>query len=85
MANVLASVAAYETDIRGERIIAGQAVARAAGKRWGGSVKGRHIKVTPEQIETIKRLRREGEKVAAIARATGVTRPTIYLVLRETS
>lgn len=34
MANVLASVAAFETEIRGERVLAGQAAARAAGKRW---------------------------------------------------
>ena len=33
MANVLASVAQYETEIRAERILAGQAVARARGKR----------------------------------------------------
>src|SRR5689334_9756488 len=37
MANVLASVAAYETEVRAERVLAGQAAARAAGKRWGGS------------------------------------------------
>ena len=41
MANVLASVAAYENEVRSERIRAGQAVARANGKRWGGSQKGR--------------------------------------------
>src|SRR5262245_11412628 len=32
MANVLASVAQYETEIRAERVLAGQAAARAAGK-----------------------------------------------------
>ena len=37
MANVLASVAAYENEVRSERIRAGQAVAHANGKRWGGS------------------------------------------------
>jgi DNA invertase Pin-like site-specific DNA recombinase len=41
MANVLASVAQYETEVRAERVIAGLAAARAAGKRWGGSRKGR--------------------------------------------
>ena len=34
--NVLASVAAYENEVRSERIVAGQAVARANGKRWYG-------------------------------------------------
>ena len=78
MANVLASVAAYENEVRSERIRAGQAVALANGKRWGGSHKGRRVKVTTEQVEAIHRLKGEGEKVAAIARATGLSRPTIY-------
>ncbi|MBN2594850.1 MAG: recombinase family protein [Sedimentisphaerales bacterium] len=50
IANVLASVAAYETEIRGERVKAGQAAAQAAGKTWGGSPKGRLLKVTDEQV-----------------------------------
>jgi DNA invertase Pin-like site-specific DNA recombinase len=81
MANVLASVAAYENEIRSERIRAGQAVAMANGKRWGGSRKGRRLKVTAEQVQAIRRLKDEGQKVAAIARATGLSRPTIYSVL----
>jgi DNA invertase Pin-like site-specific DNA recombinase len=81
MANVLASVAAYENEVRSERILAGQAVARANGKRWGGSQKGRRIKVTSEQSQAILRLKAEGRKVAAIARATGLSRPTVYSVL----
>jgi DNA invertase Pin-like site-specific DNA recombinase len=40
MANVLASVAQYETEVRAERVLAGQAVARANGKRWGGLEEG---------------------------------------------
>lgn len=82
MANVLASVAAYETEVRAERILAGQAAARAKGKKWGGSEKGRRIKVNDEQIRLIHRMKAEGEKVAAIARATGLSRPTIYDVLK---
>ena len=85
MANVLASVAAYENEVRSERIRAGQAVAHANGKRWGGSEKGRRIKVTPEQARNIRRLKDEGEKIAAIARATGLSRPTIYSVLDAAS
>ena len=81
MANVLASVAAYENEVRSERIRAGQAVALANGKRWGGSRKGRRIAVTTEQAHAIRRLKDEGEKVAAIARTTGLSRPTIYNVL----
>jgi DNA invertase Pin-like site-specific DNA recombinase len=80
MANVLASAAAYENEVRSERIRAGQAVALANGKRWGGSQRGRHVKVTTEQVQNIRRLKDEGQKVAAIARATGLSRPTIYNV-----
>ncbi|MGA2065862.1 MAG: recombinase family protein [Thermoguttaceae bacterium] len=85
MANVLASVAAYENEVRSERIRAGQAVALANGKRWGGSRKGRRVKVTAKQVQAIHRLNDEGQKVAAIARATGLSRPTIYNILGTTS
>jgi DNA invertase Pin-like site-specific DNA recombinase len=81
MANVLASVAQYETEIRSERVQAGQAVARAKGKTWGGMEPGRRIKVTPEQESIVQRLKGEGSKIAAIARATGLSRPTIYSIL----
>jgi DNA invertase Pin-like site-specific DNA recombinase len=81
MANVLASVAQYETEVRAERVMAGQAVARANGKRWGGSAKGRRVKVTDEQVQTITRMASEGAKVARIARATGLSRPTVYTYL----
>jgi DNA invertase Pin-like site-specific DNA recombinase len=78
IANVLASVAQYETEVRGERVLAGQAVARANGKRWGGSKKGRLIKVTPAQVKTIHRMKKEGDGVTEIASATGLSRPTVY-------
>jgi DNA invertase Pin-like site-specific DNA recombinase len=81
MANVLASVSAYETEVRAERIMAGQAAAREAGKVWGGSPKGRRLKVSPEQEATLRRLKAEGQGVSAIARAVGLSRPTIYRVL----
>lgn len=79
MANVLASVAQYETEVRSERVQAGQAVARAKGRTWGGSVKGRKIKgrATAEQVETI-RIMAGKSPVAKIARATGLSRPTVY-------
>ncbi len=81
VANMLASVAAYENEVRAERILAGQAAAWAAGKRWGGSKRGRRLKVQAEQVTTIKRMKNEGARVAAIARATGLSRPTVYDVL----
>ena len=81
MAHVLASVAQYETELRGERVRAGQEAARAAGKTWGGSKKGRRIKVTDLQVRTIRELKTAGEPIAAIARTVGLSRPTIYNVL----
>lgn len=84
MANVLASVAAYENEVRSERIIAGQAVARANGKRWGGSQPGRRKSVTPDQIAVIRRLKAEGKPVASIARTVRLSRPTVYGVLAGT-
>jgi DNA invertase Pin-like site-specific DNA recombinase len=82
MANVLASVAAYETEIRAERVVAGQAAAREAGKHLGRPAGIRkRLKVTPEQEAMAKRLKSEGEGVSAIARATGLSRPTIYSIL----
>jgi DNA invertase Pin-like site-specific DNA recombinase len=82
MANILAGVAAYETEVRAERILAGQQAARARGVRWGGSQKGRRLKVTVEQEQSILRLKSEGAKIAAIVRATGLSRPTVYSVLK---
>lgn len=81
LANVLASIAQFETECRAERVLAGQAAARAAGKTWGGSQPGRRVKVKPEQIETVCRMAAEGATIAAMARATGLSRPTVYGIL----
>ena len=83
VANVLASVAAFETEVRGERVKAGQAAAKAAGKTWGGSEKGRLVGITHEQAATIVRLHTEGTKPSQIARSTGVHRSTVHRVLRR--
>jgi DNA invertase Pin-like site-specific DNA recombinase len=84
MANVLASVASYETEVRSERIHAGIAVAQAQGKHMGRKP-GIHtrIKVKPEQIRLVRELAARGEGKTAIAAATGLSRPTIYSILRE--
>lgn len=83
MANVLASVAAYETEVRAERVKSGQAAARANGKTWGGSERGVRKKVTHVQAKMIHRMKDEGEAIAAIARAVGLSRPTVYDVLNS--
>jgi DNA invertase Pin-like site-specific DNA recombinase len=83
MANVLASVAQYETEVRGERVRAGQQVARKAGKRWGGSKPGVRKQVSDPQARTICRMFKDGESKTDIADTVGVSRPTVYAVLRE--
>jgi DNA invertase Pin-like site-specific DNA recombinase len=80
-ARILASVAEFETEVRAERVRAGQAAARARGVRWGGSEKGRYLKVTPDQEREILRQVKQEVPIARIARITGLSRPTIYRVL----
>jgi DNA invertase Pin-like site-specific DNA recombinase len=82
-ARILASVAEFETEVRAERVRAGQAAARARGVRWGGSEKGRYVKVRPEQEKEILRKARAGEPITHIASITGLSRPTIYRVLEN--
>lgn len=78
MAGVLASVAAYETEVRKERQLAGIAKAKADGKTWGGRKPGTRIRLTEEKEHVIGQLRGEGHTVAAIARLVGLTRKTVY-------
>ncbi len=81
LANMLASIAQFETEIRVERILAGQAVARAAGKVLGGGKPGRRIRLSTEKEEAIHQLRKEGKPLAELARVVGLSRPTIYGVV----
>ena len=78
MANVLASVAQFETEVRAERILAGQAAARAKGKVWGGGKPGRRVRLSEEKEKAIRRLRSDGKPIAEIARVVGLSRPTVY-------
>ena len=82
-ARILASVAEYETEIRAERVHAGQQVARRKGKTWGGSDKGWRWKVSDEQVTAIQEMRARGTPISRIARITGLSRPTIYRVLSQ--
>jgi DNA invertase Pin-like site-specific DNA recombinase len=82
MAHVLASVAQYETEVRGERVRAGQDRARADGKKWGGSRKGRRVRVTTEKAAVIHAMRSERKSIAVIARTVHLSRPTVYSVLK---
>ena len=83
IANVLASVAAYENEVRTERIIAGQAAAKAAGKSIGGSRKGSLYKVTMEQVRQIDQMKAKGFGVTEIARTVNTSTVNVYRVLER--
>lgn len=83
MANVLASVAQYDNEVRSERQAAGIAKAKAQGKKWGGSKPGQRTKVTDDKIEIIRLMKVKGKPITAIAKAVGLSRPTIYGVLEH--
>ena len=80
-AKLLISLSDYEREFKGERIRRGQAKAMAKGTHWGGSKKGRRHKVSDEQVKIIHQLKKEGEKMARIARRVELSRSTIYRVL----
>jgi DNA invertase Pin-like site-specific DNA recombinase len=81
LANMLASVAQFETECRAERVLAGQAAARAKGITWGGRKEGTRTKAVADKAAAIRKLSKSGESVAAISRACGVSRPTVYAVV----
>ncbi|HEX4612569.1 MAG TPA: recombinase family protein [Urbifossiella sp.] len=95
IANVLASVAAYETEVRGERIAAGkaakaakiEAIVNAGGTppmvNKGGRPKGIPVKVTPTVEKMVVAMKGERRPVAHIARELNLSRQTVYEVLRR--
>lgn len=83
IANVLASVSQYETEVRRERVTAGIHAAKSKGKTWGGSKKGVRRKATSTHVDVALQLNREGVPVQQISQALGLSRKTIYSILRE--
>ena len=82
-ANIIASVAAYETEIRAERVKAGQEAAKARGKRWGGSKKGKRKEKTSAKVNSVLALLEQGVSKAEISRSLGVSIPTVYSIVKE--
>ncbi len=76
---VLAAVADFERDLIIERTLAGQARARAEGKKFG-----RPAKTTDKQRHEIRARLSAGETVTAVANRYGVSRGTIVSI-RSTS
>ena len=83
MAGVLASVAAYETEVRKERQLSGIARAKSEGKTWGGRKVGTRVRLTEEKEALVKQLHVENKPVAAIARMVGLTRRTVYKAIQR--
>jgi DNA invertase Pin-like site-specific DNA recombinase len=81
MANVLASVAAYETEVRSERQMAGIAVAKARGVKFGRPPGSKSSRVPEAKRATIIDHKAAGWKISDIARAVGLARKTVYAVL----
>ena len=75
---ILAGFAAYENEVRSERVKAGIANARARGTRWGGRKAGTPTKLTPKVLRSIRSLLQDGTSKAEIARQLGMSRDTLY-------
>jgi len=87
MANIIASIAAYETEVRGERIAAGLAAKRervAKGEdTWNaGRPKGTPNKATPEVCQAVREQVAKGIDKATVAKMFSLSRPTVYAILR---
>ncbi len=72
--HILASVAEMERELIKERTIAGLAAVRAK----GGSGRGRKLAMTPEKIDTARKLLAAGDKPAKIAKLLNVGVSTFY-------
>ncbi len=95
IANVLASVASYETEIRAERIAAKraakqakiEAIVKAGGTpppvNKGGRPRGIPQKVTPTVQSMIFSMKAGSRPVAHIARELNLSRQTVYEVLKR--
>ncbi len=80
-ANVLASVGAFETEVRRKRQAAGIAAALAAGESWGGRTAGSRNRDVAQKQSSVRALHRSGKSISEIARVTSLSRPTVYSLL----
>ena len=63
----------------------GIAAAKASGKTWGGSQRGRICTQTKNKVGAVQKLHAGGTSISEISRAVGLSRPTIYRLLRATA
>lgn len=74
---MLGAVSAFELAMINERRAEGQAKAREAGKHMG-----RHAKLTDGQVAAIRQRAEAGENKTELAKEYGVSRATLYAVLK---
>lgn len=78
MLNMMASFAQFERELINERIREGVAIAKKKGVKFG-----REKKLSNDQIEQIRVLAETGRDKKSIAQQFGVSRPTLYKVLKR--
>jgi DNA invertase Pin-like site-specific DNA recombinase len=83
MAHILASVAAYETEVRAERQRAGQQAAKAKGKRIGGSPPDRYKTQKAKTDAAVKALYESGHTPTQIGAALKLSKPCVYKSLER--
>ena len=83
IAAVLLAVAQMEREHICENIRRGQQAARAKGKRWGGSKKGRLLSIAREQAAMVIKLHNQGEKTSQIAKTVNIDRSSAYRIVKN--
>lgn len=83
MRNMMASFAAYETEVRRERQTAGIRAALESGKRWGGKKAGTISKKILEKEPTVFLMKEQGKNISEIAKVLEIPRKTIYEVIKR--
>ena len=77
---IVGAIAEFERDLIRERTQAGLAAARARGRKGG-----RKPLMTATKVALARRMYDEGVAASEIAKTLGVSRPTVYRHLKETS
>jgi DNA invertase Pin-like site-specific DNA recombinase len=84
MCHILSSVSEYETEVRRERVLAGQAVAREKGVHLGRPKGIRTpLKVTEDARRIAREMRAKKKPVTEIARTLGLSRQHVYNLLAD--
>lgn len=76
--NIFCALAEFERDLIIDRTKAGLAAARERGAK-----PGRKPSLSPDQVDVVRQLHREGKPIMSIANMFAVSRPTIYRALEQ--